>query len=315
MWGNRLGWGIAAAMVVVAVGGWLLVENQLRLTEPTSFSSSENLAALSPPLPPNPVVQFNEPGDAGQLYRQASAAYPDSADACEDFAKHPADAAPPQAIQLVLDATHQSGLAVFANDPGQLINYTEHNPTLEALNDLGHTIDAAGLMLFKQKKPEDAQRFYRGVYALGLRLYDERLDYDEYLVGMGLMNEATAGLAECESADSPARDELTKQESAVAAFDQEHVQPIYQVLVSGDPAAIAANAGDIFVFATSARERMFRVESILKLGRYRFDAARNADQMAVPRYSRKLANDPDPAVRAAATAARDLTLEQYRMIH
>jgi len=33
-----LGWGISAAMVVVAVGGWLLVENQLRLTEPTNFS-------------------------------------------------------------------------------------------------------------------------------------------------------------------------------------------------------------------------------------------------------------------------------------
>jgi len=315
MWGNRLGWGISAAMVVVAVGGWLLVENQLRLTEPTNFSSDENLASLSPPLPPNPVVQFNEPGDAGQLYRQAAAAFPDSSDACEDFAKHPADAAPPQAIQLVLDATHQRGVAVFADDPGQLINYTEHNPSLEALNDLGHVVDAAGLMFFKQKKTEDARRFYRAVYALGLRLYDERLDYDEYLAGMGLMNEATAGLAECETADSPARDELTKQESAVAAFDQEHVRPIYQVLVSGDPAAIAANAGDIFVFATSARERMFRVEAILKLGRYRFDAARNADQMAVPRYLRKLANDPDPAVRVAATAARDLTLEQYRMIH
>lgn len=315
MFGNRLGWGISAVMAIIVIGGWLLVENQLRLTDPTNFSSPENLAALSPPLPPEPVVQFNEPGDAGQAYRQAAAVYPDNSDACEDFAKHPADGAPPQPIQLVLDAMHQRGVVVLANDPGQLINYTQHNPALEAMEELGHVMDAAGLMFFQQKKLEDARRFYHAVYALGLRLYDERLDYDEYLAGMGLMNEATAGLGECEPAGSAARQQLEQQESAVASFDQDHVRPIYQVLVSGDPAAIAANAGDIFVFATSAKERMFRVEAIMKLGRYRFDAARNADQMAVPRYLRKLVNDPDPAVRCAAAAARDLTLEQYRMIH
>jgi hypothetical protein len=60
---------------------------------------------------------------------------------------------------------------------------------------------------------------------------------------------------------------------------------------------------------------MFRVEAILKIGRYRFDAARKGDQLAAPRVLRRLADDPDPVIQAAANAALALTLEQYRTIH
>jgi len=315
MWGNRLGWGISAAMVLIAVGAWLLVENQLRVTAPTSFSqNAQNLAVLTPPLPANPIVDFNEPPDAGQLYRQAAIAFADNSEICEQFEGNP-QGAPPPPIQLVLDATNKRGVVIFGDVPGVLINYAGATPGLDVFNDLGHLIDGAGLMLFKEKRIDDAQRFYRAVYSLGLRLYDERLDYEEYSRGMGLMNEATIGLAECEPRDSPLRADLQRQEEAVAAYDENHVKPIYQVLVSGDQQSIATYAGDIFVFAAQSRERMFRVEAILKLGRYRFDAARNADQVAVPRYLRKLLEDPDPAIRTAASAARDLTLEQYRMIH
>jgi hypothetical protein len=108
---------------------------------------------------------------------------------------------------------------------------------------------------------------------------------------------------------------LEGQEAAMEGYDHDVVEPIYEVLTSADPAKIAANAGDIFRFATRSRERMFRVEAILKLGRYRFNSARAADQMAAPRFLRFLGHDADPAVRAAAQAAGGLTVEQYRMIH
>jgi hypothetical protein len=292
-----------------------VVENQLRVTPPTGFSqNAQNLAALAPPLPANPIVQFNEPGDAGQLYRQAAIGFADNSELCEQFERSPVGAPPPP-IQLVLDATNKRGVDIFADIPGVLVNYSGATPGLDVLNDLGHLIDGAGLMLVKEKQVEDARRFYRAVYSMGLRLYDERLDYEEYARGMGLMNEATIGLAECEPQDSPLRADLQRQEEAIAAYDENHVRPIYQVLVSADQQAIADNAGDIFAFATQSGERMFRVEAILKLGRYRFDAARNADQVAVPRYLRKLLEDPDPVIRMAASAAQGLTLEQYRMIH
>jgi hypothetical protein len=85
--------------------------------------------------------------------------------------------------------------------------------------------------------------------------------------------------------------------------------------VSADAPRIAANAGDVIRFAKMAKERMFRVEAILKLGRYRFDSARGADQLAAPRILGELEKDPDPVIETAAEAALGLTIEQYRMIH
>ena len=71
----------------------------------------------------------------------------------------------------------------------------------------------------------------------------------------------------------------------MVTFDQQNAPSRFmRLLASADPVKIAANAGDIFRFAAKSQERMFRVEAILKLGRYRFDAARSADQIAAPRY-------------------------------
>ena len=57
-----------------------------------------------------------------------------------------------------------------------------------------------------------------------------------------------------------------------------------------------------------------RIEAILKLGRYGWNAARPGDQKAADAYVKAMADDPDPVIRTAATAARDLTLLQYRSL-
>ena len=98
-------------------------------------------------------------------------------------------------------------------------------------------------------------------------------------------------------------------------YDANHVQPIYQALVSAEQEDIALHAGDIFAFATGSKERMFRVEAILALGRLKFDAARGADQQAAPACIKNASTDPDPVIQAAATAAGDLSVEDYRQIH
>jgi hypothetical protein len=131
-----------------------------------------------------------------------------------------------------------------------------------------------------------------------------------------LMNEATVGLAECEPAGSERGVELAKQEAAIVEYDKTRVLPVYDVLSSADQEVIARNAGDVFRIAEMAPERMFRVEAILKLGRYRFDAARMGDQLAAPRVLRRIrGNESDPVIRAAVAAALGLTIEEYRTIH
>ena len=240
--------------------------------------------------------------------------YQEDSDGCDEYAQKP-EGSPPPAMQLVLDATHFSQMNLFAKDPASVIDYQSDHAELDSLGKLGQEMESAALRLSRAGKTEDARIFLYGAYALGVNLLRERVDYDEYSHGMGLMDGATTALAEMEPANSPRARMLAGQEGTMEGFDQQSVQPIYEVLVGADPAKIAANAGDVFRFATNSRERMFRVEAILKLGRYRFNAARPADQLAAPRFLRVLGQDPDPAVRAAAQAAASLTLEQYRMIH
>jgi hypothetical protein len=315
MWGNILGWKISAALFLLAVGlgAWLHV--QMQITDPTELSlNPRNLAELSPPVPARPIVDQSVPGDAGEKYSVAISLFDDNADACEEFAQKP-EGPVPQPMQLLLDATHLSTANFFARNPGLLIDYQAEHPSLDNLGKLGQEMESVALLLNRSGKTDDGRKFLQAAYSLGENLYRERLNYEEFSRGIGLMNGATTALAEMEPAGSPDRKLLEDQQAATVAFDQKSVMPIYEILASADQQRIAANAGDVFRFATKAEERMFRVEAILKLGRYRFDAARQADQIAAPRFLRRLSNNPDPVIRAAASAAANLSVEQYRMIH
>ena len=295
------------------LGGYLY--NQMQITDPTALSlDPHNLAELSPPVPARPIVEQNIPGDAGEKYSVAAALLDEDADACEAFGQKP-EGPVPQPMQLVLDAAHLSSMNLFARNPGLIIDYQSEHPPLDNLAKLGQDMESAALLFNRSGKTDEGRTFLQAAYALGQNLYRERLDYEEFSRGMGLMDGATTALAEMEAAGSPEQKQLQDQQAATVDFDQKNVLPIYEVLASADQQRIAANAGDVFHFATKARERMFRVEAILKVGRYRFDAARQADQIAAPRFLRRLSDDPDPAVRAAAGAAAGLTVEEYRMIH
>jgi len=315
MWGNALGWRISIVIFVLAAGAGLWLHGQMQITDPTTFSlDAKNLAPLSPPLSAEPVVVQDQPGDAADKYSQASAAYQENSDLYDEYAQKP-EGPPPPAMQWVLDATRLSQMNLFVKTPGDVIDYQLEHPVLDGLFKIGQEMESAALLLQRAGKHEQARDFLLGAYALGANLFRERVDYDEYSHGMGLMDGATTALAEMEPANSAKAQSLQDQETAMESFDKDSVQPIYKLLVSADPTDIARNAGDIFRFSTKAQERMFRVEAILKLGRYRFDAARPADQLAAPRFLRTLSQDSDPPVRTAAQAGAALTIEQYRMIH
>ena len=284
MWGNVLGWKISGVMflLAVALGAWL--HSQMQITDPTELSlDPRHLAALSPPAPARPIVDQNVPGNAGEKYLAAIALLDDNPDACEEFAQRPGESVP-EPMRLLLDATHLSSMNLFARNPGLIVDYQSDHPPLDNLAKLGGEMESAALLLERSGKTDDARKFLDAAYALGQNLLQERLDYDEFSRGMGLMNGATTALAEMEPTGSPKQKLLQEQQNRAVEFDQKNVLPIYEVLVSADQERIAANAGDVFRFATMAGERMFRVEAILKLGRYRFDSARQADQIAVPRF-------------------------------
>jgi hypothetical protein len=303
--------GIGLVVVLGGVGVWLYLS--LQLTPQTALSlDPNNLAVLSPPTIDPPVVATTQPSDATNDYRQAWLDYQSNTDACENFTQNPTET-PPQAIALILDAAGKSTAEIFASRPADVVDYQTDHPALDQLVDLARLLDQAGLRLKLQNQLDKARMYFLAVHALGEKLYAERLTYDEYSKGLSLMNESTMALADCEPPDRAA--DLHKYEGALRDYDANHVQPIYQAIVSAEQEDIALHAGDIIAFATKSKERMFRIEAILALGRLKFDAARNADQQAAPRLIQQSASDPDPAVQAAVAAADGLTLDQYHTIH
>ena len=62
---------------------------------------------------------------------------------------------------------------------------------------------------------------------------------------------------------------------------------------------------------------MYRVEAIFAMGRMRFFAGANGrvgNQRGAMQELRRLAESSDPVIRRAASEARDLTIEEYRML-
>jgi hypothetical protein len=95
------------------------------------------------------------------------------------------------------------------------------------------------------------------------------------------------------------------------------IDPVLKVVRSIDPKVVGQQTGDVFELAKRCRERMWRVEAILALGRVRYMAGQGGtagNQRNATQLLNKLANtDPDPIIQTAASQARDLTIEQYRM--
>ena len=159
---------------------------------------------------------------------------------------------------------------------------------------------------------------FDAVFALGARLARERLTYAELSDGLGLMSGAAIELGKTEVAANNASRaaEYAKFAAALTDYTNEKLVPTETVLSSIDPGVIEKNAGDIFWTAANSKSQTWRVESLLALGRYKFNAPTLGDNQGALRVLTQYAqSESDPAIKTAATAARDLTSEQAQMLH
>src|SRR5205823_2056467 len=117
--------------------------------------------------------------------------------------------------------------------------------------------------------------------------------------GLSLMGKSAvllASLAE-QSGDAARASQLRDFDAARIQYVKERIHPMLRVVRSIDPHVVGAHAGDLFVLARNSRERMWRVEAILALGRLRYFAGENgraANQRAAVIVLRELSNDADP---------------------
>jgi hypothetical protein len=322
MWGNSLGWTISAALVVLC-GAWLyIIANASKQTPPTDFSRDErNFAALALPAPPSEAFPPAKTGiDATSLYRQAIELYLGDRTTYDDFARRgkldSPDVAKLQAIDLLVEAAPAREVKLFTSTPAEIVSYKRDKIPLDALKTLGQVcIDRLGLLNQRAGKSDEAMKYYQAGIALGWNLAIERLTYEELALGMELIAKSSAGMARLErNGLSAALREFDRQR---IDYQRDHLDPTLRITRAFDAKIVGERTGDVFELAKRSQERMWRVEAILALGRVRHFAGEGgtrANQASADVIVRDLAvNDPDPIIRTAAAAARDLTIEEHRM--
>lgn len=327
MLGYRLGFTLAA--VIAALFGWLtwqLVEfNRLTPTTPllTDASATDPLTMEASAAA---VFKSDQPGDAGMLYREAiepmhrryrnTFGYAlDYAALANERSPEVIEAAP--AVAKLIAAGPMTGDVIFGNDPKALIDYDAGTEPIDALSLVGQCLGRAALLRLA-KEPEKARPLFEAQFALGWKMFNERLRYAEAAAGLSLARDAAAGLR-----DIAARAGDTRRAALLATFDRSaagvqsnRLDPVWRALGSVDGRVIARHAGDVYTLTgRDNRERLWRIEAILALGKHRFNIGRDADQLIVPRRLAELEpGETDPAILAAINAAKNLTLEQFRTV-
>lgn len=308
------GWSIGGTIVAAVALSTPVLIGLIGTTPPTALG--KNPAFVEPiqlPVGPETILLSDPSKDATEPYRLALADYQKNPRDYEEFGT--GLGAAPAGIEQLLLAANAGKAKLFEDDPAKIVNYTLQKPNLDALVELGRTANRAALLRARDD-PKQSRKYFESAFALGQKLFAERLNYAELSAGLGLMNEAATGMRYLaqNNPDSALEHHLTAFLDASRQYNEQHLLPTWRILSTIDPKIIGQHAGDVFLLAKQSRERMWRTEAILALGRARFNAGRAGDQRQANRYLQQLQADPhlDPVLRTAVNAAKNLTAEQYR---
>jgi hypothetical protein len=316
MFGNLLGWCISVC-ILLAAGAWLKsVHEARRPTPPTAFTADLEVLASGklPQLPPLPTRARDADSFSVDPVIEWALKHRER---CERFLAHP----DPDALKgldllelLIRWSAAPPEKGIFLQRPSDVVTYHE-KPRLDALVLSGFcAIEAAGLLAERDR--ERALALAHAAVELGRRLCLERLSYAEYAAGLELLARSVPGYAKLvsDAGESELASRLLEWDRSRAESFQEQVIPVLRVVGSIDPGVVDRHAGDVVRIATTAPERMWRVEATLKLGRHRFTAPKVGDRIAARQTLEKLLSDPDPIVRQAAEQAKALTPEDLRLV-
>lgn len=317
MFGNLLGWIIAAAMAAVAgYGGYLLLQFSSP-TPPTGW-----VQANVKPLDLTDVVMaalppMNDPrDDAGSLYRQAIDDYDQHKDLYQQL-QNPSDfdeakIAQLKGLDLICQAASSSSMHLLSTDPGEAVGYPTNVAALDKLNDLAKTLSDVGLIYKADQNYELATKYANALAAMGYRLYKERVAYCELDAGesaLGAGNQMLLEIAQAEHDEAKAQLQGALKQRRMDEF-KNSIQPVEQVISDQSDQDLSEHSGDMFQIALDRSiDRVWRVEAIRKLGRLQKNATKLADQVKAPKVLGQLANDSteDLVIRTAAVKARDIT--------
>ena len=319
MFGNIQGWIISAILATAMSLSLVWSARPLGITPPTHTPTvAVALAPITLPSAAAELVPAKDNCDAGDDYRKAIANYRQNQAAYDEFRTHISlqrlSSVP--AIESLLKITHCSSAKIFQNAPADLINYAGEHPDLEACKTLGNSAIAVGLLYKANKDYDQSRQYLDAAFALGNKLFDERLTFEEMGAGLGLMQGAARAMeslakdkGDAGLADAAGRFLKDTETAANRWID------CYKLVGGIDENFVGQYTGDIFQIAASgSADPMWRVEAIKHLGHYQYNAITKMDQKQSTRVLQRLSADSklDPRVHTAAVAAANLTVQQHR---
>jgi hypothetical protein len=311
MWGNALGWFISLCIAVATVGGLVMLRDRISSVTPTTELSRRSASPFTLAVSPKTILPQADETDGTSEYRAALAVVSDDRATYVDFSRRGnlADLKRLRALEQLIHAASHGRATIFADAPARVINYKRPNEALDTVELLGQCA-VRGALLQQQSDPAQAIRLAEASVALGARLFEERLTLAEMRAGVTLMAQGAQIVSAADPARAPAARQLA---DALRNLTTQQIEPLSRAIVTIDPGVLSQHSGDVLQLARSAGERMWQVEAILALGRMRFNAAQVGDQRAAARVIERLTNDPDPIIRAAAAAAKNLPADEYGM--
>ncbi|MCS7033787.1 MAG: hypothetical protein NZ561_07300 [Phycisphaerae bacterium] len=323
MYGNLPGWIISVLIVIATVAGLAWIERRSRPTPPDDFGQNPaHVAPLELPEPPPAAVGSPSPGASPEALQSMIQQVQRRRDALEAFAKAGTITDLPgiePILQALTSAASADANGIFLPFAQEWISYDEPKPTLEALELAGNVAVRAAL-LSRHSDPDFAASTFRATFRLGQQLFRDRLTCQQLELGLRFMAESVAGLKRLaqDSGDAAALDQLASFDAQRLALVRNRVVPMASRIRTLDGRMVSANAGNVLRWARDrSAERVWRIESILALGRLRYFAGPTGtlgDQRQANRTLDALENDPDPLIALAARRARSLTIDQYRRL-
>lgn len=328
MFGNRLGWGISAAIALLMGYVVYLVIGLNAISPPSRgvimkagnyslnlLDKPQMLEPLTLPFSPTSVLpSMTKVEDSAVHYRKAMDEFKKDRYRYDTRTKlKSTDLNDYPAVKFIIDGKDGNSANLFLARPEDVISYASEPEPLKALQELGKCMEQLSLL---SDKKEDSLLLGEAMFSLGVKLYQERLRWYEFDIGYNLIHKGCYMIGKHDPSRKAA---ATEASTSLSKYIKERCMPMAAALTSIDSAVMGRTAGDIFYMVKNSKERLWRIEGTLKLGHYKFNSGepgRGADQRGAKIWVRRISKDAseDTYVKTAAKSALELTLEQYRMI-
>jgi len=319
--GNLTGWLLAAGLWLVAGLGYFAVQVSRQPRPSIAYLDASFTQVIRPEVPAQEIAGgMSEPGDAADDYHQAVLEYIGTQRyrSVEALA-HPQDLTDPDQIPLrapeyVLAGAKKSQMNYTLRFV-QPEDWTSGRPYhLAAFEAIGGVCALKADLLIKAGRSAEAEALLKAMIAFGCHIEQERLRLPAVLTGLGLQKLAAKRLFRLYDQSGQAG----KAEAVKRYLDA--LQRVQGRLIEKARLTVARLERDspptaeLIWLTKHDRDRMWRIEAALALGLAKWAAPSSADRAAARARLRAMANDPDPAIQAAAKAALAIAPEDLRNI-